>query len=66
MSHITVAGVTEQHYYTSYTLHATTFHTCNIGPTGNNSDQNPSHIGHCESSTMSMLTFLAITSCYQS
>ena len=29
MSHITVVGVTEQ---TSCTLHATTFHTCNIGP----------------------------------
>ena len=30
MSHVTVVGVTEQHYC-SYTLHAT-FHTCDIEP----------------------------------
>jgi hypothetical protein len=57
MSHITVVGVTEQQQ-SSCNNFSHLQHWTQSSP-GNDSDQNPSHIGHCESSTMFMLTFLA-------
>ena len=57
MSHITLVGITEQQH--SSCKHSLQSQYCNQSSPSNNSDQSPSHIGHCESSTTCLLTFLA-------
>ena len=57
MSHMRLVGVTEQqHSSCNRSLHS---QYCNQSSPGNDSDQSPSHIGHCASFTTCLLAFLA-------